>query len=267
MRRSSRRSMRIGKRFRGFQALDDVSFAVDEGGVFGIIGANGAGKTTLFNIISGAIKPDAGIVRFAGDDVTGRTPSRLCMAGIGRTFQIARPFPDLTVLETIRVAVLCHFCHARGDGTRGRDRARFGLAQKIDRLGRHLSVLERKRLELARAYATGPRLLLLDEVAAGLRPAEVDVFVALVRAIAQENITVLMIEHVLAAVFALARAGRRPRPGQNDCRGSAASQWQRIQGRRSLFGRGLCRSLKSKVDGRVWRCRRAPRRIADGRGG
>jgi branched-chain amino acid transport system ATP-binding protein len=196
----------IGKRFRGLQALDNVSFAVDEGGVFGVIGANGAGKTTLFNIISGAMKPDAGTVRFAGNDVTSCTPSSLCMAGIGRTFQIARPFPELTVLETIRVAVLCHLRNMRAATERAAEiAARFGLAQKIDRLGRHLSVLERKRLELARAYATGPRLLLLDEVAAGLRPTEVDDLVALIRAIAEENITVLMIEHVLAAVFALAR--------------------------------------------------------------
>ena len=196
----------IGKRFRGLQVLDNISFAVDEGGVFGVIGANGAGKTTLFNIISGAMKPDAGTVRFAGNDVTSRTPSSLCMAGIGRTFQIARPFPELTVLETIRVAVLCHLRNMRAATERAAEiAARFGLAQKIDRLGRHLSVLERKRLELARAYATGPRLLLLDEVAAGLRPTEVDDLVALIRAIAEENITVLMIEHVLAAVFALAR--------------------------------------------------------------
>jgi branched-chain amino acid transport system ATP-binding protein len=197
---------RIGKRFRGLKALDDVSFSVKEGGVFGIIGANGAGKTTLFNIISGAIKPDVGIVRFAGVDVTGRAPSRLCIAGIGRTFQIARPFPDLTVLETIRVAVLCRVYAMRAATERAVAIAhRFGLAQKLDRRGRHLNVLERKRLELARAYATGPRLLLLDEVAAGLRPSEVDVFVDIVRAVASENITVLMIEHVLAAVFTLAR--------------------------------------------------------------
>jgi branched-chain amino acid transport system ATP-binding protein len=197
---------RISKRFRGLKALDDVSFNVEDGGVIGIIGANGAGKTTLFNIIAGAIKPDVGVVRFAGIDVTGQTPSRLCIAGIGRTFQIARPFPDLTVLETIRVAVLSRV-HAMRSAT---DRAariahRFGLGQMLDRRGRHLNVLERKRLELARAYATAPRLLLLDEVAAGLRPSEVDVFVEIVRAVAAENITVLMIEHVLAAVFALAR--------------------------------------------------------------
>ncbi len=196
----------ISKRFRGLQALDSVSFAVDEGGVFGVIGANGAGKTTLFNIISGAMKPDSGAVRFAGSLITGQMPSSLCMLGIGRTFQIARPFPELTVLETIRVAALCRLRNMRAATARAAEvAARFGLAQKLDRLGRHLSVLERKRLELARAYATGPRLLLLDEVAAGLRPGEVDDLVATIRAIADENITILMIEHVLAAVFALAR--------------------------------------------------------------
>jgi branched-chain amino acid transport system ATP-binding protein len=196
----------VSKRFRGLQALDNVSFAVEEGGVFGVIGANGAGKTTLFNIISGAMKADRGTVRFAGDVVTGHTPSRLCLAGIGRTFQIARPFPDLTVLETIRVAVLCRVRQMRAATARAAAiAARFGLEQKLDRRGRHLSVLERKRLELARAYATGPRLLLLDEVAAGLRPGEVDDLIGIIRSIADENITVLMIEHVLAAVFALAR--------------------------------------------------------------
>jgi branched-chain amino acid transport system ATP-binding protein len=196
----------ISKRFRGLQALDNVSFAVDEGGVFGVIGANGAGKTTLFNIISGAMKPDSGRVRFAGNLVTGQTPSSLCIAGIGRTFQIARPFPDLTVLETIRVAVFCRVRTMRAATERAAEIAgRFGLAPKLGRAGRHLSVLERKRLELARAYATGPRLLLLDEVAAGLRPGEVDDLVEIIRDIAGENITVLMIEHVLAAVFALAR--------------------------------------------------------------
>jgi branched-chain amino acid transport system ATP-binding protein len=196
----------ISKRFRGLQALDNVSFAVNEGGVFGVIGANGAGKTTLFNIISGAMKPDGGTVRFAGQFVTGQTPSSLCAAGIGRTFQIARPFPDLTVLETVRVAVLGRVRSMRAATSRAADIAdRFGLAQKLNRPGRHLSVLERKRLELARAYATGPRLLLLDEVAAGLRPGEVDDFVEIIRGFAGENITVLMIEHVLAAVFALAR--------------------------------------------------------------
>lgn len=196
----------IAKHFVGLRALDDVTFGIEEGGVVAVIGANGAGKTTLFNIISGAMKPDSGVVRFAGAEVTGRTPSSLCAAGIARTFQIARPFPEMTVLETIRVAALIRIRSMAAATRRAEDiAAKFRLGDKLDRMGRNLSVLERKRLELARAYATGPRLLLLDEVAAGLRPGEVDDLVSTVRDVARENITILMIEHVLAAVFALAR--------------------------------------------------------------
>jgi branched-chain amino acid transport system ATP-binding protein len=165
---------RISKRFIGLQALNNVSFDVEEGGVFGVIGANGAGKTTLFNIISGMIRPDEGVIRFAGRVITGEAPSSLCASGISRTFQIARPFPELTVLETIRVAVLCRVRRMRPATQRAEDIAdRFGLGGMLERLGRNLSVLERKRLELARAYATSPKLLLLDEVAAGLRVGEV----------------------------------------------------------------------------------------------
>lgn len=196
----------IEKHFSGLQALQDISFEVDDGGVFGIMGANGAGKTTLFNIIAGALKPDGGTVRFRGADVTGQRPSRLCAAGIARTFQIAKPFPELTVLETVRVGA---FIRERGTAAATR-RARqvvdrFGLGPKADALGRHLTVLERKRLELARAYATEPKVLLLDEVAAGLRPTEVEDLVAIVRSVVEEGVTVLMIEHVLPAIFALAR--------------------------------------------------------------
>jgi branched-chain amino acid transport system ATP-binding protein len=197
---------RINKHFRGLHALRDVSFSVDEGGVFGIIGANGAGKTTLFNIICGALQADSGEVRFADAHIGGRSPSYLCAGGIARTFQVAKPFPNLTVLETIRVAALGRL-RRMADATRRAEgiAERFGLAGKAERLGRNLTVLERKRLELARAYATSPRLLLLDEVAAGLRPAEVQDLIGIVRAITEEKITVLMIEHVLPAVFSLAR--------------------------------------------------------------
>jgi branched-chain amino acid transport system ATP-binding protein len=196
----------ISKRFSGLQALSDVSFSVPEGGVFGVIGANGAGKTTLFNVIAGALKPDSGAILLEGGNVLGEAPSRLCAKGIARTFQIARPFPDLTILETIRIAVLGRLRNMRQATARAEEVAeRFGLGGKIDRIGRNLGVLERKRLELARAYATGPRILLLDEVAAGLRPGEVEEFVEIVRSITAEKITILMIEHVLPAVFALAR--------------------------------------------------------------
>lgn len=196
----------ICKSFSGLHVLRDVALDVEAQGVFGIIGANGAGKTTLFNIVSGALKPDAGEVTFAGSPVTNLTPSRLCALGIARTFQVAKPFPRLSVIETIRVAILGRV-HDMTEATRRAEiiARRFGLGDKADRLGQSLSVLERKRLELARAYATAPCLLLLDEVAAGLRPTEVEDLVALVRSITQEGITVLMIEHVLTAVFALAQ--------------------------------------------------------------
>jgi branched-chain amino acid transport system ATP-binding protein len=196
---------RIGKRFAGLQALEEISFAIPEGGIFGLMGANGAGKTTLFNVIAGSLRPDAGRVVFLGRDVTGETPSRLCRAGIARTFQIARPFPGMSVLATVRVGALARL-RGMAAATRRAEAVleRFGLADRAASLGRHLTVLERKRLELARAYATEPRMLLLDEVAAGLRPGEIDSLIALIRDIAKEGVTVLMIEHVLAAIFALA---------------------------------------------------------------
>jgi branched-chain amino acid transport system ATP-binding protein len=195
----------IGKRFRGLQALQDVSFAVPEGGVFGVMGSNGAGKTTLFNIIAGALRPDSGLVKLKGRNVTGLVPSRLCAAGIARTFQITRPFPDLSVLETVRIGVL-NRVRGMAAATRRAEEivGRFDLGDKADVLGRRLTVLERKRLELARAYASGPAILLLDEVAAGLRPAEIEKLIELIRSIANEGVTILMIEHVLAALFSLA---------------------------------------------------------------
>jgi len=192
-------------RYRQVRAVEDVSFAIEEGGISGIMGANGAGKTTLFSIIAGALRPDSGRVRFAGRDVTGLSPSRLCAAGVARTFQIARPFPRLSVLATVRIGALGRARDMR-QATRRAEAVlgRFGLADKAQVPGRQLTVLERKRLELARAYATEPRILLLDEVAAGLRPSEVEGLIATIRGIAAEGITVLMIEHVLPAIFALA---------------------------------------------------------------
>jgi branched-chain amino acid transport system ATP-binding protein len=196
----------VSRRFGGLQALDTVSFDVEKGGTVGIIGANGAGKTTLFGVISGTVRPDTGEVLLEGNNVTAQSPSRRCAAGIGRTFQITRPFPDLTVLETIRVGCLLHTRSMR-EATRRAEEivGRFGLRAHVHKQGRQLAVMDRKRLEIARAYATQPRLLLLDEVAAGLRPGEVDHLVELIASVAAEGVTVVMIEHVLAAIFALAR--------------------------------------------------------------
>ena len=194
----------VGKRFGGLQALADVSFDVDEGEIVGVIGPNGAGKTTLFNVITGYDAPDTGEVVLRGAPITALTPHRICRLGIARTFQISKPFANLSVLEAVRIGALNRVGAMEAATTRAREILDLlGLATKQDQLGRHLTVAERKRLELARALATGPALLLMDEVAAGLRPSEVQEMIALVRGIAAGGVTVLIIEHVLEAVMRL----------------------------------------------------------------
>ncbi|MBI4271026.1 MAG: ABC transporter ATP-binding protein [Candidatus Rokubacteria bacterium] len=194
----------LSKRFGGLQALQGVSFDVSAGEIVGIIGPNGAGKTTLFNVVTGVYPPDAGRVRFRGEDVTGAPAHRLCRRGVARTFQISKPFVNLTVLQTVRIGALNRLADMRAATAHALTvLERVGLAGKRDHLGRQLTVVERKRLELARAVATGPALLLLDEVAAGLRPAEIQEMIALVRAISAGGVAVVIIEHVLEAVMRL----------------------------------------------------------------
>ena len=197
----------LSKRFGGLQAVQDVSFHVGEAEVVGMIGPNGAGKTTVFNLISGVLRPDAGQVLLQGEDITGRAAHVVCRKGIGRTFQLTRPFARLSVRQTVTIGAL----HRAGSVAAAARRAEqvlrdVGLADKADALGSELTVPDRKRLELARALATGPRLLLLDEVVAGLTPAEVREMVGLIARIAQrDGIAVLIVEHVLQAVTALCR--------------------------------------------------------------
>jgi branched-chain amino acid transport system ATP-binding protein len=194
----------VGKRFGGLQALASVSFTVGEGEIVGIIGPNGAGKTTLFNVITGFHPPDAGRVRLRGEDITGQAPHRICRRGIARTFQISKPFANLSVLQTVRIGALNRAADLGAATDRAREVLAFaGLEAKAGQLGRHLTVVERKRLEFARALATGPALLLLDEVAAGLTPTEVQEMIGLVRRIAAGGVTVLIIEHVLEVVMQL----------------------------------------------------------------
>ena len=195
------------KRFRGLVAVDDVSFAVPKGAIFAIIGPNGAGKTTLFNLLVGALTPDEGTVRFEGARIDGRAPEAICAAGIARTFQIVRPFPGLSVLENACVGALLR--EKDPDAARfaaGEVLRRLDLWDKRDRRAGALTLPDRKRLEMVRALATQPRLLLLDEVMAGLRPTETDGIVAILRDLAAETgLTVLLIEHVMRAVMALAQ--------------------------------------------------------------
>ncbi|MGN6747860.1 MAG: ABC transporter ATP-binding protein [Xanthobacteraceae bacterium] len=196
----------VNKRFRGLVAVDGVSFAIAEGELFAIIGPNGAGKTTLFNMIAGAIAPDGGSISFAGESIGGLPPDAICRRGIGRTFQIVRPFPALTVEDNVVVGALLH----SRDVGKAREHAR-DLLRRLDlyeqryRIAATLTLPDRKRLEVARALATQPKLLLLDEVMAGLRPSESDRMVATLRALNRDSgLTIVLIEHVMRAVMALA---------------------------------------------------------------
>jgi len=195
----------LSKRFRGLVAVDQLSFGVPEGAIFAVIGPNGAGKTTLFNTIAGAMAPNAGSIVFAGEPVHGLPADAICRRGIARTFQIVRPFPGLTVEDNVMVGALLH----RHDVGVARARAqalleRLELFDKRQRIAATLTLPDRKRLEVARALATEPRLLLLDEVMAGLRPTETDRMVAIIRSLNSDGLTILLIEHVMRAVMALA---------------------------------------------------------------
>jgi len=196
----------VSKRFRGLLAVDNVSFRVAQGSIFAVIGPNGAGKTTLFNIIAGMSAPDRGSIAFAGERIDGLMPDEICRRGIGRTFQLVRPFPALSVEDNVAIGAMLH----RHDPALARRRAHEALKQ-LDLFGkRHqpasaLTLPDRKRLEVARALATDPKLLLLDEVMAGLRPAETDRMVSVLTTLNREaGLTILLIEHVMRAVMALA---------------------------------------------------------------
>ena len=196
---------RVSHRFGGLLAVDDVTLAAGQGRITALIGPNGAGKTTLFAIISGFLRPSDGTVRYDGEDVTGDPPHRLARRGIARTFQIVQPFAGLTVRENILVGAYLHH-RERAAALEAAERVgrELGLAGMFDRPAAALTVAGRKRLELAKALATEPKLLLLDEVLAGLNPSEIRDVVPVIRALAARGITIMMIEHVMQAVMSLA---------------------------------------------------------------
>jgi branched-chain amino acid transport system ATP-binding protein len=194
----------VSKRFGGLRALSGIDLRLGDAEILGLIGPNGAGKTTLFAVISGFLRPDAGSVRLDGRELLGLRPHLICRLGLARTFQIVQPFPHLSVLDNVMIGAF----NRGSDGREARQRAlevlaRTGLAHVADRPARVLPIGLRKRLELARALATEPRILLLDEVMAGLNPAEVETTVAIIRAIRASGIAILVIEHVMAAVMGL----------------------------------------------------------------
>jgi branched-chain amino acid transport system ATP-binding protein len=194
----------VSKRFGGLLAVSDATFSVEQGSITGLIGPNGAGKTTLFAIVSGFERPAAGRVLWSGAEITGRAPHLLARDGIARTFQIVQPFAGLSVRENIAVgAFLRHRRRADALGAAEEVARRVGLDRDLDKPAASLTVAGRKRVELAKALATQPILLLLDEVLAGLNPSEVRDIVPVVRSIRDGGVTVLMIEHVMQAVMNL----------------------------------------------------------------
>jgi branched-chain amino acid transport system ATP-binding protein len=196
----------LSKSFGGLKAVQNVSLSVPTGSLTALIGPNGAGKTTLFALMSGFLRPDSGTVQFDGQDITGRAPHLNARLGMTRTFQIVQPFAAQTVRENIAVGVHLQVKERRSALSQAEAvAARVGLAAQLDKPASELTVAGRKRLELARALATQPRLLLLDEVLAGLNPQEIAEMIPVVQGIANSGVTVLMIEHVMQAVMHLAQ--------------------------------------------------------------
>jgi branched-chain amino acid transport system ATP-binding protein len=195
----------VCKRFGGLMAVDHASFAVESGRITALIGPNGAGKTTLFAMIAGFSRPSKGHIFYAGADITGSAPHLLARRGIARTFQIAQPFAGLSVEDNIAIgSYLTHAARPDARAAAGRIAREVGLGDQLTRPAASLTLSALKRLELARALAIEPRLILLDEVLAGLNPSEIRDLVPLIRAIRARGTTVLLIEHVMQAVMSLA---------------------------------------------------------------
>lgn len=198
----------VGMRFGGLQALNDVTLRVEKGAVVGLIGPNGSGKTTLMNIISGVLKPTSGRVRFANQTIGDVPTYKVCKLGIGRTFQIVKPFASLTVCENVAVGAM-YGRTGNGRSTRASfERARellevVGLARVADRPANDLTIPDRKRLEVAKALALDPDILLLDEVMAGLNASEVDEALDLLRSVTARGVTLIVVEHLMKAIMSI----------------------------------------------------------------
>jgi branched-chain amino acid transport system ATP-binding protein len=198
----------VSKYFGGLAAVRGVNLSVADGEIVGLIGPNGSGKTTLFNLITGVFRPSVGHIRFGGRDVVGLPPAQLCKLGVARTFQLVRPFMNLTVLDNVAIGRIYGREPARDRKTaesEGRELLRqVGLADRAEAAAHSLTLVGRKRLELARALATRPRLLLLDELLAGLNPSELNDALDLISRLRTTGITVMLVEHLVKAVFGVA---------------------------------------------------------------
>ncbi len=242
----------LSKSFGGLKAVHDVTLSVSQGSLTALIGPNGAGKTTLFALMSGFLKPDSGSVHFAGVDITGRAPHINATQGMTRTFQIVQPFASQTVRENIAVGAHLHIKNRQAALLQAeRIAAQVGLLKQIDKPAGELTVAGRKRLELARALATQPRLLLLDEVLAGLNPQEIAEMIPVVRGIADSGVTVLMIEHVMQAVMNLAGHVWVLAQGQLIAEGSPSEVTNNEKVVEAYLGHGTAARLRAAELGRA----------------
>ena len=216
----------LSRNFGGIQAIDDLSFALNEGEIVALIGPNGAGKTTLVNLLTGVVKPSSGRIRFEGEDVTAQRPFESARRGLARTFQIVQPFPKMTVLQNVAAGAL--FGGERPSVAEAmavaREQLEFTeLASFADRPASALTLAGRKRLELAKSMAMGPKVLMLDEVNAGLNSSEIDGALRLIRRIAERGVTILVIEHLMKVVMSLAERVLVLHHGKLIAEGSAAN--------------------------------------------
>lgn len=194
----------LARRFGGVQAVADLSFRVNEGEILGVIGPNGSGKTTTFHLITGFHQPDRGHVRFAGVEITGMPPYEVCARGLCRTFQVARPFKELTVFRNVLMGVLLRHPDPVAAAARAEEMLRLvGLETRADTAAGSLTTIDQRRLEVARALGTEPRLILLDETMAGLTPTEIEVAMRLITGLRDRGLTVVVVEHVMRAVMSL----------------------------------------------------------------
>jgi branched-chain amino acid transport system ATP-binding protein len=196
----------LTRHFGGLTAVMDLSFSVEEGEIVGLIGPNGAGKTTVFSMLTGFIPPSSGDLIFQGKRLNGLKPHQICKLGVTRTFQIVQPFPDMTVLENVMIGAYARYSDtADAEKKASQVLERVDLKHKTAVLARELTLLELKRLEIGKALATEPHLLLLDEVAAGLKDSEVGTILALVRQLNREGITFLIVEHLMKVIMNLSQ--------------------------------------------------------------